>query len=322
MFKVNTFTKRLYSKILDKYFFINVSNKAYRTIKKYGSLDNYLLLSNEKLLQSEFGSWLRAVLQHKLANPEFIPRKLPFTNEPRFRWKTRVESEYRDIPSIFLPVEVMRTDISHAQYPPEFFETRNEREKRVELERKLENEIDPAKKEEIKKELNVEKHLRQHQDEMLALVPFRHKLIRDTFVKNKDKMSAKLHIIELLEKSENYAKLILGERYKHYSEDYPEVQLILQQTEQDKLKKNKAIARMYHEYPYQLGSFGETDATKSFDPFKQKSGQEYSLEKKPKTIRDEKERGKKKDIKLKRKNAEKVKMEQREKQKEIEKLKK
>jgi hypothetical protein len=316
-FKVNTFTKRLYSNILDKTFYINVSSTAFRTIRKYGSLDNYLLLSNEKLLDSMFGRWLRAVLNYKLKNPDFYPRKLPFTSKPRFRWKTRQDHEYKDQPSIFLPLEVRRTDISQSYYPPEFFETRVEKEKRIDLERKLENEIDPSKKEDIKKEMNLEKHFKDHQDQMLSLLPYRHKLIRDSFVKFRDRTNAKLHMIEILEKSENYAKLILGEKYRHYSEDYPEVQLILQQTEQEKLKKNKFLGKMYQEYPYEMGTYSETDVGKTFDPFKQKSGQYYSIEKTAKTLTDEKERGKKKDIKLKRKKVEKRRDEMRERQKGI-----
>jgi hypothetical protein len=312
---VNTFTKQFYSDILKKTFYINVSSTALRTIRKYGSLDNYLLLSNEKLIDSQFGLWLRSVLKYKIKNPDFYPRKLPFIEKPRFRWKTRQAHEYKEVPSIFLPLEVKRTDTSHAHYPPEFFETRVEKEKRTELERRLENEIDPVKKDEIKKEMDLDKHFKKHQEEMLSLLPYRSRLIRDSLVKCKDRTNAKLHMLEVIEKSENYAKLILGEKYKHFSEDYPEVQLILQQTEQEKMKKSKFISKMYQEYPYDMGTFNEDDAAKSFDPFKQKSGQFYSIEKKPKTIVDEKERAKKKEVKLKRKKIEKKKNEMKERQK-------
>ena len=304
---MNTFTKKVYSKILDTSFYISMSTYALRTMQKYGSLDNYLLLSNEKLLDSQFGRYLRAILKYKLKNPEFTPRKLPFTSKPVFKWKRREDHEYREVPSIYLPPEAKRQDNSPSHYPPEYFETRIEKEKRIELERKLENETDPIKKDELKKELNLGRHVKKLQDEMLTLMPFRHKLIRDTFMKYKDRTNAKLHLLQILEKSENYSKLILGEKYKHYSEDYPEVQLILQQTEQDKLKKNKTLAKMYKEYNFELGDISEQ--VSKHDPFKQKTGREYDIKKKPKTIKEEKERAKKKDITLKRKMVEKKKKE-------------
>lgn len=286
-----------------------MSTYALKTVKKYGSLDNYLLLSNEKMLDSSFGRYLRAILKYKLENPDYMPRKIPFTSRPRFKWKRREEHEYREIPSIYLPPEARRKDNSDSYYPPEFFETRIEKEKRLDLERKLENEIDPVKKDEIKKELNLDLHINKLQEEMLSLQPHRHKIIRDTFVKYKDRTNAKLHLIQTLENSENYSKLILGERYKHYSEDYPEVQLILQQTEQDKLKKNKLFAKMYKEYNFDMG--GLTQEVGKYDPFKQQSGQEYSIQKKPKTVRDERERNKKKDLNLNRKKLSKKKRETR-----------
>ncbi len=284
-----------------------MSTHALRTMRKYGSLDNYILLSNESMLESQFGRYLRSVLKHKLKNPDFSPRKLPFTSKPIFKWKRREEHEYREVPSIYLPPEARRMDNSPAYFPPEYFETRIEKEKRLELERKLENETDPVKKDELKKELNLDKHVNKLQNEMLALMPVRHKLVRDTFVKYKDRTNAKLHLLQILEKSENYSKLILGEKYKHYSEDYPEVQLILQQTEQDKMKKNKVLAKMYKEYNFELGDV--TEQINKYDPFKQKSGKEYDIKKKPRTLKEERERAKKKDVTLKRKKIEKKKKE-------------
>mgnify|MGYP000982949499 CR=1 FL=1 len=73
----------LHSHILKKNLYINCSNTALRTIKKYGSLDNYILNANEKLVDSAYGRYLKNILLYKLKNPEWEPRKLVHDSVPK-----------------------------------------------------------------------------------------------------------------------------------------------------------------------------------------------------------------------------------------------
>jgi ribosomal protein L28 len=273
-FKVSANVKELHSDILDRDLFINCSNTAYRTIKKYGSLDNYILHAKETLIDSAFGRYLKAILKYKLKNPDWQPRKLMFAQPPKYNFKRPKAHEYRDIPSIYIPPQAKRLDLSEMFYPDEHFETRNERLKREQLENQLENETDPLKREEIRKKLNLEQYMEKYQNEMLTLMPDRHRLIQQLLVRFKDRPAAKFRFLKTLENSENYTKKILGEKYKHFSEDYPEVQLILQKTELDKMKKNRQYGKLYKEYNFKMGGDDSANLTKedAFDPFKGKSG--------------------------------------------------
>jgi len=264
----------LYSDILNRDLYINCSNTAHRTIKKYGSLDNYILHAKESLIDSAFGRYLKAILKHKLKNPEWNPRKIMHDQPPKYNFKRPKAHEYRDIPSIYIPPQAKRLDLSEMFYPEEHFETRNERLKREHLENQLENETDPLKREEIRKKLNLEQYMEKYQNEMLTLMPDRHRLIQQLLIRFKDRPAAKFRFLKTLENSENYTKKILGENYKHFSEDYPEVQLILQKTELDKMKKNKQYGKLYKEYNVKMGGDDSSNLSKEdlFDPFKGKSG--------------------------------------------------
>jgi hypothetical protein len=275
----------LHSDILKKDLFINCSNTALRTIKKYGSLDNYILHGRENLIDSEFGRYLKNILLYKIKNPEWEPRKLMHDTPPKYNFKRRKTHNYRDIPSIYIPPEAKRLDLTDMFYPEEHFETRNERLKREDLENQLENETDPVKRDEIRKNLGYEKYEDKFKKEMLTLMPDRHKMIQQMLIRFKDRPAAKFRFLKTLENSENYSKKVLGDQYKHFSEDYPEVQLILQKTELDKMKKNKQYGKLYREYNYKMGGDDSTNLTKEdmFDPFKVKSGKYISES--PKDIR-------------------------------------
>lgn len=278
-FKVSTNTKMLYSNILKKELYINCSNLAHRTIKKYGGLDNYILYAKESLIDSAFGRYLKAILLHKIKTPEWEPRKIMYDKPPKYNYKRLNTHEYRDIPSIYIPPAAKRLDLSEMYFPEDHFETRNEKLKREALENQLENETDPSKREELRKKLNLEQYLEKYQNEMLSLMPDRHKMIQQLLVRYKDRPTAKFRFLKTIENSENYTKKILGEKYKHFSEDYPEVQLILQKTELDKMKKNRQYGKLFKEYNYKLGGDDSTNLTKEelFDPFKAKSGKHLQI---------------------------------------------
>jgi ribosomal protein L28 len=277
-FKVNVFKKKLYSDLLKKTFFLNVSSKALKTIKIYGGLDNYLLKGPDKFLKdSQFGQYLKGLLQKKVSDPYFRIRYIPFTGRPSFRWKRRDRSDINGLPSIYIPPEAKRTDLSEMFYPVEHFETRIQKEARKEIERELESESDPVKRDELKKNLDLQRFNNRVRKDLLALMPVRHKYIRDGLMRIRDKTNIKLNFLKTLENSEQFTKFMLGEQYRHFSEDYPEVQLLLQETEIEKVRKTKAMSKLYKEYNYEIGEAPEdskkiTSMAGNFEPFEDKIG--------------------------------------------------
>ena len=103
--------------------------------------------------------------------------------------------------------------------------------------------------------------------------PSRHLDIRNEFVRLRNNFKARVKYIDILKESENKVKFYTGDQYKHYSEDYPEVQLLLQQTEIQKQKKgNKQGA--YKRFERKLGDFEPLTRIEDqdFDPFGGKVG--------------------------------------------------
>ncbi len=264
--------------MLKKTFFLNVSTKALKTIRLYGGLDNYLLKGPDKFLKdSQFGQYLKGLLKKKLSDPYFHIRSIPFTSRPRFKWRRRDRSDINGLPSIYIPPEAKRTDLSEMYYSVDHFETRIQRETRKEIERELEQESDPIKRDELKKSLNLERYNDRIRKDMLALMPVRHKYIRDGLMRIRDKTNIKLNFLKTLENSEQFTRFMLGEQYRHFSEDYPEVQLLLQETEVEKMKKTKAMSKLYKEYTYEIGEAPEdskkiTSMAGNFEPFENKIG--------------------------------------------------
>lgn len=78
-----------YSKILDRTFRIEVSSTAYRCIRKFGSFDNYILLTSPKDLDSIYGEYLRKLMLLKLNNPEFQVPYITKTCDFHFMHKRR-----------------------------------------------------------------------------------------------------------------------------------------------------------------------------------------------------------------------------------------
>jgi len=101
----NVFRKRLYSDILEQTYRIFISTKARRCIIKRGSLDNYLLLTQEKQINSKFGMHLKALIKQKQRDPSFTPLYIPGQSRQRVARKTR-HWDYRDVPSIYIPQHV------------------------------------------------------------------------------------------------------------------------------------------------------------------------------------------------------------------------
>mmetsp|Transcript_25599 Transcript_25599/g.44701 ORF Transcript_25599/g.44701 Transcript_25599/m.44701 type:complete len:289 (-) Transcript_25599:2688-3554(-) len=109
-FKPNIFEKRLWSEILQRYFFIEVSSYAYRLIRIRGGLDNYILSTRPKNLHSRFGEVLRTHMKKKLEDPEYTPPYIPHTKKiypVSAKKKNRIQQS-----PVWLPIELRNKDLT------------------------------------------------------------------------------------------------------------------------------------------------------------------------------------------------------------------
>jgi hypothetical protein len=89
-----------------------------KTIRKYGGLDNYILLNPSYRLRSQYGEYLRKVMLEKLNNPDW---ELPdMVGEKRFieermpRLLRRLKAKYRDSYSqqtMIIPKDLKNKDL-------------------------------------------------------------------------------------------------------------------------------------------------------------------------------------------------------------------
>lgn len=130
-FKPNVFTKLLWSNILKRHLSISVSSKAYKTIEKRGSLDDYILKTSPAVMRSRFGETLRSHLQNKLKNPDY---QVPYIKGTWKARKTLREKEKSIYSSVFHPIEIRYKDHSENYFnvydpnPPERPELADEEE--------------------------------------------------------------------------------------------------------------------------------------------------------------------------------------------------
>lgn len=283
MSNVNIFRPKLYSETLKTYFYIPCSSKALKTIRKYEGLDNYINLSSDKVINdSKFAQKFKELINNEIIlNQSDIARKMnlkmlqvPYYRLPKNSSNTR-KNQSKKIPSIYYPPFLRRTDVTLRSINPKNMISRVEQAKIDDINKELELNTDNDKRIELRNRLSKllkednTFELEQHK----YIEPFRHLQIRNEFIRLRNNFRARVKYIDQLKESENQVKLRTGSQYKHYSEDYPEVQLILQQTELQKHKKgNKTIA--YKKFTRELGDFKPADTLENeeFDPFSGKVG--------------------------------------------------
>ena len=54
--------------MLERKLKLEVSSKAFKTIRKYGGIDNYILLTKPKNMDSIYGEYLRKIMYSKISN--------------------------------------------------------------------------------------------------------------------------------------------------------------------------------------------------------------------------------------------------------------
>lgn len=69
--RVNKLKMSYYSEILNEKIFFTLSTKAKRTIEKMGGIDNYILCTKPKNLDSKYGEYIRELMLRKVNDPNF-----------------------------------------------------------------------------------------------------------------------------------------------------------------------------------------------------------------------------------------------------------
>lgn len=159
--KVNSHKKEYFSDLLGAKLDILVSTKAMRTIKKYGSLDNYILLTKEHNLKSIYGEYLREMMLRKLNDPNFVVKD--FLCDPHhavhMKKKGKKYTKYAHKFSKFIwhPPEIRHTDLSHSVERPEELIPLKDRKKYEEIKQKLLNKEDINFDDDYVKQLRTER---------------------------------------------------------------------------------------------------------------------------------------------------------------------
>jgi ribosomal protein L28 len=107
--KPNVKSRNLRSDILGQSFKLDITMKARRCIMKAGSLDNYLLTTKAKDIDSKFGMYLRDLIKQKKTDPNF---QVPYIKGTAKIGRSRKTSvwEYKQVPAIYMPAHVKATE--------------------------------------------------------------------------------------------------------------------------------------------------------------------------------------------------------------------
>jgi large subunit ribosomal protein L28 len=255
--KPNVKSRRLRSDILNMSFKLEITTKARKCIMKAGSLDNYLLTTNPRDIDSKFGMYLRSLLKRKKVDPNFaVPYIKGTAKLPRSR-KTSVW-EYKQIPAMYMPANV-RVSEDHSKY---FFKTPQEmsRFEIADLERML-REIDEPDEFVPDEELWATPEFQDLRQQMIQIQPIRHGIIKKYFEKFKWQKKKRDLLLEILKESEEQVSEVLSPtgEFVPYKEAIPEIKQFMAEVEaREKIMQAKREA----EAVATGGFIGEGDSLK------------------------------------------------------------
>ncbi|EGR30540.1 hypothetical protein IMG5_129580 [Ichthyophthirius multifiliis] len=124
-FGVNVRKKYLQSDILKQKIHLRLSTKAIRCIDKYGGLDNYILLTRPKKMDSLYGEYLRRLMMYKLQDSKFNPQYIAKSKPVSFKIQRR-HLKFQKKLDIWQPTEIRYTDLT--QYKMKLPEQMSRRE--------------------------------------------------------------------------------------------------------------------------------------------------------------------------------------------------
>jgi len=88
--KPNISRKSLFSHTLNMHFRLWISMKARKCIIKAGSLDNYLLTTKPRYLDSKYGLYLKDIIAKKQKDPDYDPGHILGTATPHKSFTTKL----------------------------------------------------------------------------------------------------------------------------------------------------------------------------------------------------------------------------------------
>lgn len=97
----NVMRRRLHSDLLNMSFRLWISMKARKCIMKAGSLDNYLMNTKPKVLDSKMALLLRDMVLAKKKNPDYVPAYLPGQANVKRTRKTKLW-DYKNVPAMYM----------------------------------------------------------------------------------------------------------------------------------------------------------------------------------------------------------------------------
>lgn len=183
------------SEILGQSFKLEISMKARKCIIKAGSLDNYLIKTSTKELDSKFGIYLKELIKKKQANPEFV---IPYIKGTATVPRTRKTSiwEYKQVPAIFMPSHVKISE-DHSKY---FLKTPAEMSRfEVAHLEALIKDNDAPDEFVSDEELLASEEFQDLRKQMVAIQPIRHAHIKKYFDKFKYQKKKRDLLLEILQ---------------------------------------------------------------------------------------------------------------------------
>jgi len=178
----NVMRRRLHSDILGMSFRLWISMKARKCIMKAGSLDNYLLNTKPKVLDSKMALLLRDMVLTKKKNPDYVPEYLPGQANVKRTRKTKVW-DYKNVPAMYMTVQ-QKLEEDQSKY---YIKTPQEmsRYEIAELEKTLKQMEEPLDFGEKLEDILKDPEIIELQRQMKQLLPIRNSIIKRYFDKFK-----------------------------------------------------------------------------------------------------------------------------------------
>ena len=109
--KPNVIHPKLYSHALSKLFKIPTTTTAFRKIRKLGGLDNYLLGTGNRTINSKLGMLIKNAIKTKIKDPNYTVPYFPKTSKTRMLKERNPRSKIYE-PYIYVPKSAAFLDIS------------------------------------------------------------------------------------------------------------------------------------------------------------------------------------------------------------------
>jgi ribosomal protein L28 len=109
--KPNVIHPKLYSSTLSKLLRIPITTTAFRRIRKVGGLDNYLLNTGNKTINSKLGMLIKNAIKNKIKDPNYTVPSFPKTSQTNKLKERNPRSKIYE-PYIYVPKSAAFVDIS------------------------------------------------------------------------------------------------------------------------------------------------------------------------------------------------------------------